>query len=243
MHFKQHTYQVFGSPTSQDYDIIVFVDNIPSIQACKILCTNFEKPLQLIFRDKPLNINIAIAQNGVIIDCFKGIKDELNNSLLHTYAFHEQHFPNHIHHQVERDVTAKILRAFRIITSHLSRTPYRKAIKAALKGDLNDKIEVLQTIDWLTLIAFEKGNPTDIYKSIAFQIGQTLALIHGVECFSKQAILDFMITQHINFEVYLKRQPLMDFTALEKGIEQLCTIVASEFKDILHLNEKLYSAI
>ena len=76
MHIKQYTYQVFGSPTSQDYDIIVFVEDIPSIQECKVLCANFEKPLRLIFEDKPLNVNIAIAQNGVITDCFKGIKDE-----------------------------------------------------------------------------------------------------------------------------------------------------------------------
>jgi hypothetical protein len=31
-------FQIFGSKSSQDYDVMVFVDEIPSIEDAKLLC-------------------------------------------------------------------------------------------------------------------------------------------------------------------------------------------------------------
>lgn len=40
-------YNVFGSDDSQDYDIMVFVNKIPSIQESKEMCLKTESEFQL----------------------------------------------------------------------------------------------------------------------------------------------------------------------------------------------------
>lgn len=234
------TYQLFGSSTSQDYDIIVLVDEIKSIQDNKKTCHFFEQQLQSTYHDKPLNINIAKVENSIITACFKGLPDELNNSLFLTYDYHEQVFSNHIQKLVQRNVEAKILRAIRVIVSHLSRTSYRLAIKHALKSDLKTQLDVLASIDFQKNITFKKGNPVDIYKSIAFQTGQTLALIHQVECFSKKEIIQFMKTQNLDFEPYLRRVSKPYFHDLQMGISNLIQLIIEQFAHLNLYNENTY---
>lgn len=236
------THQIFGSPTSQDYDIIVFVKAIPTIQICKKQCKDSAEQLIVKYGDKPLNVNIAVVTDGIITDCFKGMSDELNNSLFQTYGFHQQAFPNHIRRLMKRNVEPKILRSTRIILSYLSRTPYRTAIKMALKGDLKAKLEVLKTIDFEQNIVFEKGIIVDIYKSIAFQAGQTLALLHGVECFSKQAVIEFMTTQGLDFSPYLQRLSNPNYKDLQQGIFLFITKIELEHEPLFPFNEKNYDS-
>ena len=71
-----------GSRDSMDEDNLYLVDTIPSFEECKTLCDN-----------RSDNGNLAVVREGVVVDSYKGLPDEVNNSLFHTYALHEQDFP------------------------------------------------------------------------------------------------------------------------------------------------------
>ncbi|NHN24539.1 hypothetical protein FIA58_002520 [Flavobacterium jejuense] len=52
------------------------------------------------------------------------------------------------------------------------------------------KIETLKAIDFNTVEDFGKGsNALDLKKSMAFQLGQTLALYNKIEVYTKQDII------------------------------------------------------
>ena len=128
------TYQFFGSKTSIDYDVMLFVDTITNSKYDNnLLCKKYNEELSQIYPDKKMNCNLAILENGIITKVYKGTADECNNSLFLTYSnFEYQKYPNHIVELIPRDVELKILRCYRIICSMLSRNENRSEVKAAL---------------------------------------------------------------------------------------------------------------
>lgn len=177
-------FYVFGSENSTDYDVIVSVDKIPeSIDAAHNICKYWNEKLSEVLPDKPLNCNLGVFKNGKLVDVFKGTVDELVNVIYYTYDNHEQFFPNPISEPIERDLDEKILRVARFIISFYSRTHLRTKIKAALRGDLKDKLEVLKELDFTEMREFpgKKEKLEDIYKTLAFQFGQIFSLIDGFE--------------------------------------------------------------
>ena len=171
---------IHGSEDSIDTDVVYVVDKLPSLQECKKFCS-----------DKEENRNICVINNGIVTECYKGTPDEVNNAVFLTYHLHEQEYPLLITKLVQRDVTAKCMRAVRIILSHLSRSQYRTQVKAALVGDWFTRIKTLKDID-LTTIDFSTLNKNmtteDVLKTIAFQLGQTILLIDGIECYTKGSV-------------------------------------------------------
>jgi len=181
-------YQIFGSASSLDLDVVFFVDQIKSIKenhaklAALVAETDFKT-------NKKVNANMAVVQDHVIIDCFKGSPDELNNALFETYYLHEQPFESIITKMVDRDINLKMERCARTIVSYFTRTHLRASAKEALRAGLKAKIEFLKTIQLNQFNDFGKhGTPIEIYKSIAFQLGQTLALMDDLEVFTKESI-------------------------------------------------------
>lgn len=204
-------YQLFGSQYSQDIDVVFFVEKIPETTAecaalSRLLCSTFPK-------NKPdkrvVNGNLAVCENGQLTAVFKGTTDELNNALFYTYSLHEQQFENKICLLLERDIDLKFLRATRTILSYFTRTAYRKQIKAALQGDIDRKFQVLNECDWGELFEKDASN-VDMFKSIAFQLGQSLALAQGVELYTKSAIAGHF--PHLS--PFLDRITPSDFTDL-----------------------------
>lgn len=173
-----------GSADSTDKDYVYVVDEIPSLQEAKEFCS----------ADKDENRNLITVNKGIVTGCYKGSVDEINNALLETYHYHEQTHELLVKHMLCRDVMKKIIRAVRIILSHLSRSQYRVEIKSALRGDWNKRMEVLCKIS-LYDIDFDTINKNmsaaDIKKVIAFQIGQTLTLLDGIEVYTKSGIIEF----------------------------------------------------
>ena len=177
-------FQIFGSENSLDYDVMVFVDQIPEIiDHSHTLCKIFNSELSKILKDKPLNCNLAVVEEGFITNVFKGTPDEVNNALFYTYDFHTQYHPLLIKEPVIREYDMKILRAYRNILSFFSRSHLRKTIKTALRGDLRDKIPVMKMIDFEVIKKFpgKKESIKDIYKVMAFQFGQLFSLVDGFE--------------------------------------------------------------
>lgn len=177
---------VYGSGDSLDRDIVYIVDELPKdTYECKIFCESkkFDND----------NANIAVIKNGVISECFKGTIDELNNAIAETYCLHEQVTPLLITHKVKRDKELKYIRSVRSILSHLSRSQFRVIIKKALKGNWDERLDVLyqiatskETIDFDSLN--KKMTKYDILKVISFQIGQCMGLINWLELYTKQDI-------------------------------------------------------
>jgi hypothetical protein len=184
-------FQIFGSQSSRDYDLLVFVDQLGTIVENKAVVKSWEEQLRIQFADKPLNVNLGILEGGRLIKVFKGTVDEVNNSLLDTYGFHQQSYPQQIKIRVARDIDLKILRGLRIMLSMLSRTQYRSEVKKALQGDLTVKYQTLQGIDLSTITDLGSGKNMsfpDYYKTMSFQLGQMLGLLSGIEFYTKEHI-------------------------------------------------------
>lgn len=188
-----HLFYVFGSKSSKDWDILFIVDKLEStidLNHKKIeYLTNTVKYLVPI-NCTEVNGNLAVISNGVISKVFKGTHDEVNNSLYNTYSLHKQYFDLKIDRLLDRDILLKSSRFCRFLLSFYSRTEYRKDIKLALRGNLGERLKYLKQLDLATPIVDKKETLTDIYKVIAFQIGQTLLLINNIEVYSKEEVLE-----------------------------------------------------
>lgn len=163
----------FGSEDSVDEDVLYVFDSMPSFSECQKFCGDGDD-----------NRNIVTVVDGAIAQSFKGIPDETNNALLATFRLHKQEYENPVTRKVDRNILLKTVRATRIVLSLLSRSVYRPEIKPALKSnDQSKRLEVLRKIDFCSL---ELG--TNVCKSIAFQLGQSLALNQGHELYSKSEL-------------------------------------------------------
>ena len=209
-------FHVFGSPSSLDCDVLVSAPILPALEESKVLATTLTPEIMAqLGTDKKLNVNFAVLRDGVIVETLKGIPDETNNAVLTTYSFHSQLYPLTITHAVPRDLDAKCQRAARIVLSLYSRTPHREFVKRALGGDFADKCAMLAALDLATPVDFGRnGAPEDVYKSIAFQLGQAVALAEGIELYTKEALA----THFPQLGPALRREPLTatDHQALEE---------------------------
>ncbi|NPV13134.1 MAG: hypothetical protein HPY57_15310 [Ignavibacteria bacterium] len=191
-------FQIFGSKSSEDYNVMIFVDKIPQTDEAKQLCEKWNKKLYFTFLDtsmpiKKINCNLAVLKDGIIVEVFKGISDEINNSLYLTYNLHKQFHEQQITKLVDRDVDIKIMRSARFMLMNLSYTQHRFEVKKALKGNFVEKIKVLDIIDLSKIDDLGQNvglKWVDYLKSMSFQIGQSLALTDGVEVYSKEEIAD-----------------------------------------------------
>ncbi len=225
-------FQIFGSPSSIDRDILVFVDILPGLETSKTFAKQLAPTIQKHFKDaKSPNINFGILHDGVITKTLKGIPDETNNAILATYGFHLQPYPLAVTRPVVRDLDAKYQRTARVILSLYSRTTHREGVKNALRGDFKAKCAMLSRLDFSVPVDFGKqaAPEVDIYKSIAFQLGQSLALAEGVELYTKEDIVSHFPV----FAAALRREPITP------ECRQALENAKRRFLDIAILNELL----
>lgn len=236
----QKPFHIFGSENSLDYDVMVFVDNIPNIiDDSHTLCKMYNEQLSDILTDKPLNCNLAIVTDGFITDVFKGTTDEVNNALFYTYDLHKQYHALVIKEPVTREYDMKIIRASRSILSFFSRSELRSIIKPALRGDLRDKIPVLKSIDFEVMKDFpgKKEATKDIYKVLSFQFGQLFSLVDGFEkdSYTKSGI----IKNYKDLAPMLMREELSekDYIVLNTYLARLIKLAESRVDKMLTLVE------
>lgn len=233
-------FYIFGSEDSQDYDVLVSVDNIPqNIDEAHNICKYYnDKLASTLLPGKELNCNLGTFKDGKLIKVFKGTVDELNNVIYYTYDNHKQFYPNPISEPTNRDVDEKILRVARFIITFYSRTNLRTQIKAALRGDLKLKLEVLKQINFVDMVDFpgKKEKFEDIYKVIAFQFGQVFSLIDGYE--SDSYTKNGIIKNYPDLKNFLKRNPLnmSDLEVLNKYLKRFIDLIESKI-DIIKLVE------
>jgi hypothetical protein len=227
--FKEPYYNLFGSKSSVDYDVMVYVKSIPAIQECKTLCAKLEHEFASRLSLKKRNVNLAIIGDGVIQRVFKGTPDECNNSVLATYALHRQSYPLPIVKKVSRNVPLKLARSLRIMLSFLSRTEQRAIVKSALRGSASDKLSVLSEIHFHDIKNLGKNNQdlVEFYKQSAFQIGQCLGLMNGAELYTKEDIVRYCF----DLEGYLKRNN-HNGAMLDEYKQHLIDLILNTYKDV-----------
>ncbi len=241
-------WNIFGSKNSIDYDIMVKVDSLPkTIKECHRIVSSYNIHIGVLFhslkyKPKKINCNICEVNNGIVTNVFKGTCDEVNNCLIETYKNHkDQLHPPLVWNKVDRDVELKVLRCYRILLSFLSRTDDRISVKKALSGNLVQKINVLNTLYLCNGVELGDRNVAikDFYKILAFQIGQTIALMKGIELYTKFDIDDYYV-YGLNNALHRHDMNKMDYCYLEALKKELIKITLTKYKHILPLNEKSY---
>jgi|GEM_PF-1210602 len=204
---------IHGSEDSIDLDIYYVFDEMPEFKECQEFCSS-----------KIENRNIIVIQNGIVVECFKGPTDEVNNSLLDTYNLHQQECPLLITKRLPRDVLIKDLRALRGMISYLSRTEYRTIVKKALKGNFTDRLNVMKNVNFNVLLEQELSktfNLKDILKVYAFQLGQSLGLHREKELYTKTDIAN----EFSKLQPFLYRQNDFNLNDLVDYIEMFIDIL------------------
>jgi hypothetical protein len=233
-------FYIFGSEDSQDYDVLVSVDDIPkNIDGAHNICKYYNDKLSsTLLPGKELNCNLGIFEGDKLVKVFKGTVDELNNVIYYTYDNHKQFYPNPIKSPVERDINEKILRVSRFIITFYSRTHLRPQIKAALRGDLKLKLEVLKQIDFVDMIDFidKKERVEDIYKVLAFQFGQIFSLVDGYE--SDSYTKNGIIKNYPDLINFLKRNVISksDLEILNSYLKRFIDLIVLNI-DVIRLTE------
>lgn len=218
-------YQFFGSENSIDIDVMFFVEVLPAdIQGCRALCNELTAELQSrISPHTKINANVSVLEDGRIVAIFKGIIDESNNALYHTYGLHSQYFPPLITQLLPRDIETKLLRTARVLLSFLTKTASRSDIKKALQGDFTLKLaalRALQLTDYETETSLGNTNTIpDFQKTFAFQIGQTLALMEGREYYTKNEITYYLP----DLQPYLYREAGISNVVLQQYLSLFLT--------------------
>ena len=223
-----YSFQIFGSENSHDYDVMVFVEEMPSnIDIGHSWCKNFNIELSSILLDKPINSNFGIVKDHRIVSVFKGTPDEVNNALYNTYSLHRQYSHNAITGSVDRNVEVKMNRVYRSILSFFSRSELRPIIKSALRSsDLQVKYNALELIDFTEITEFphKKESISDIYKVISFQFAQLFSLLDGfeTESYTKNGI----IRNYPDLSSMINREKLCinDYEVLNKYKSRLLSI-------------------
>jgi hypothetical protein len=180
-------FAIFGSHDSEDLDVMYFVDELPTLQECKILAAQLEAQHQ---STKEVDVNLCVVKDCHVVTTYKGTVDEVNNMLHYTTNMHVQPSTFPEIKAMDRNIPLKVARVLRGILSFISRTEYRPLIKQALKGDAWEKLNTLQCIRLETINDLGDKNKTmqDFYKLFAFQVGQAMGLMNGDEFYSKKSI-------------------------------------------------------
>lgn len=199
---------------SRDYDIVIIytsnifkkysLNKIPP-HVLHYLAKTYESYLEESLSNKPLNVNFAsIGEDRLIYWSFKGTPDECNNSIFLTCDKHEQKDELIISGLKKRDIGAKIIRSTREILATVTRSEFRTKAKVGICSDIDLKnrleimAEIIPHLKELTYYndsvpAKPKRKLLDIrksFKGLAFQMGQILGLINGIEYFDKTDVAE-----------------------------------------------------
>ncbi|WP_316633446.1 hypothetical protein [uncultured Flavobacterium sp.] len=216
-----YPYYIYGSDDSTDQDVVIIVskEDMPETQE--------DRKNKVFFLLKQYNLEwnstLAVIENGKISDTIftKSWIDSLNNAVLETYSLHQQEYDLLITERQIRNKTLAIYKAVRTILTMLTRTEYRTQIRPIIKGihDFNLKLEVLSKIDFASLSEFNQKNTTDtdIWKIIAFYVGQNITLIENdIEIYTKKKF----VSHYNDLEAFINRKTITvdDKMILQKHI-------------------------
>jgi 5'(3')-deoxyribonucleotidase len=166
-----------GSENSTDKDYAYLFEQMPPHRDCVKFCHGNEE-----------DRNIIVISEGVVSASFKGPPDEVNNGLIATAPLHQQQFPLPLTTWMKRVVVVKCCVALRGLAVKLRKSMYREHLLPLMGcSDFLLLARTLAAVDFRQLA----GEPVDVLKYCAFQIGQALALIRGTEIYTKNSLAEF----------------------------------------------------
>ena len=248
----EQVFYIFGSKSSVDYDVLLIVDELKTIDENHKLIKEWNEKLEKQFVEaglehKKVNCNLGVYGMGRIIAVFKGTYDEVNNSVYRTYSLHKQFWALNIKAPYDRTGNdyfkhMKLKRCYRFLLSFYSRVPeLREEIKEALRGNFVKRQDVLSEINFHRHKQFpkKKDKIEDIYKVIAFQLAQTIGLFKGNEIYSKEEAIEHFP----NLKRFILRQPFsdLDLTFLNIHLTLLLVIGDEERSKMKDLNEEIFN--
>jgi hypothetical protein len=187
-------YYFFGSADSQDIDVMVDHPEATGTPADKDLVTAIKAAYPEI---GDWNINIIRIQDGIVTKSIpsKGSPDSVNNSLFHTYELHtqQQTYPFPLNKKVERNLplaTVKCVRAvLTLFKNAVDDRVYKEKVRPVLRsGNWEERIDLLSELVYFQPFCADEKDSINLFKSIAFYLGQTIALFDGTEIYDKTAL-------------------------------------------------------
>lgn len=208
-----------GSENSLDTDAYIIIPQPLSAAQSKALCESYTE----------INANLICVKDGCVVWSYKGVSDECNNSILSTYNLHQQHYKNPVQHKAQRQYALKMLRTIRGLLTYCTRTQYRVAVKKALQSaSVEEKIKTLKSIDLRQISDFKKNSFIEVYKFLAFQMSQSLALLEdNEEIFTKNAA----IAKYPVLKPYIDRVDC-DVEQLSVFYEKFCIFLEKNIKKV-----------
>jgi len=157
----ENFFQIFGSESSLDLDVIIFVTTLTKIYEASQVCKTFTDQIQKEFEntEKKVNVNLAVLDTDYhrLCEVYKGTVDELNNSLYQTNRLHPQFYPNQIECLMVRDIKLKKRRVARKVLELLTRTQFRIPVKNALRSDFKSQLDSLDLLKLTEIVDLGKN--------------------------------------------------------------------------------------
>ena len=213
-----YPYYLYGSDDSQDQDVIIWIPDTlmpPTQQERKNLVQELVHAHQ-----KPWNATLVTIKDGYLTDTIypKAWIDGLNNSLYTTYDLHTQKYVKPIRGLMKRNKLLGIYKAARTTLTLLTRTHLRTSVRPVVNGvhPFEMKLKALKMVNFLEIEDFNQKNTKneDIWKTIAFYLGQNISLIeNNIEIYTKKDLVKY----HPNLENLVYRKAITD---IEKQILQ-----------------------
>ncbi|MEG1592234.1 hypothetical protein [Chryseobacterium sp.] len=186
------SYYFFGSDDSLDVDVMIDHPAASSLesdsQIIKILKEDFPEI-------DAWNINIIRIDEGQVIHSIpnKGSADSANNSLFLTYKNHSQAYEFPLKKMVERVIPISCVRCV-IATlmwfkgNNLNDQYLQNIRPAILSGNWSEYLKQFLALDFSKVFTYDDTINKNILKSLAFNIGQNIALIQGEEFYTKKSL-------------------------------------------------------
>ncbi len=220
---SSYIYYHFGSKDSRDNDVLIdHPDATGNDKKDNDLAKKIKTECNL---DDSWDINIIKIEDGIVTKSVpsKGLPDGVNNSLYETYHLHEQDHPFPLTRRVDRNVKASIDKCLNKIftfykySDHLNiHESIPKEVKQ-VKAPFSILQNYLEKIDFNIEPSLDAAQNLKKFKSIAFEIGQTISLIDNVEIYTKQELIYF----HPELKSIIKREVYNDVNALNVKLNLL----------------------
>ena len=174
---------------------------------------------------KPWNATLATLRDGYLADTIypKAWIDSLNNSLFTTYHLHSQVYQKPVVGLMKRNKLLAIYKTARTTLTLLTRTHLRTRIRPIVNGihPFDLKLEALKIINLVQIDDFHQKNTKneDIWKTIAFYLGQNMSLIQqNIEIYTKKDL----VVHHPLLEnlIYRRSLALQDKEVLQSYLSQ-----------------------
>jgi hypothetical protein len=221
-------YYFFGSPDSTDTDVMIDHPDALSQETDSKIVKALKAQYPAI---EKWNINIVRIQDGIVVSSIpnKGAADSANNSLYYTFKYHDQIFDFPLVSSVNRNLplaTVKCVNACLLWCKGNNRDEeYRDRLRPILRsGNWFDCVNLLPTLTFETPFTNNNAENRNIYKSLAFNIGQTIALFNSKEIYTKGGMGEY----HPTLIPLLKRETCNPHEALHEKLIKLHELINAQ---------------